>query len=58
MDEKWRNYLHRENRKLITHASCKKVTCGATYVALMACKKLSRLIKEWRFEMNPYDPYV
>ena len=55
-DKRWRKYLCRKNVKWITCAPFNKVTYGTMNVALMAHKKLTKFLKECRFEMNPYVP--
>ena len=35
-----------------------KVTHGAMSAALMVRNKLAIFLKEWVFEMNPYDPFL
>ena len=40
----------------MTHALCNKITCGTLNAALMAHKKLTKLLRSWGLEMNPCDP--
>ena len=50
--------LKRENGKWVTHALCEKITHGTLNDVLMACKKLTRMLRSWGLEMNPHDPYA
>ena len=57
-DSKWKKHLRRENGKWVICAKCSKIIYGTINAALMAYRKLARCLKEWGFEMNPYDPCV
>ena len=53
---RWKRHLRRENGKWVTHALCKKIIYGTLNAALMAYKKLTKLLRSWGLEMNPCDP--
>ena len=56
--DKWKKHVKRDNGKWVTHALCKKITCGALNATLMAHKKLTRMLRSWELKMNPHDPCV
>ena len=55
-DEKWRKHLRKEHGRWATYIVCKKATYGTMNAALLACKKLAKLLAEWELAMSPYGP--
>ena len=48
----------RESVKWVTHDACDEIMRITMGASLMECKKLSRFLKKWKFEMSPHDPCV
>lgn len=57
LDEtKWRKHLRKEDGRSVIYVICKKAIYGTMNAALLAYKKLAKLLKGWNFIMNPYKP--
>jgi hypothetical protein len=55
-EKKWRKHLRKEDGRSVIYVTCKKAIYGTMNAALLAYKKLARLLKGWGFIMNPYEP--
>jgi hypothetical protein len=51
----YRKYVQMHNGKQVLYIELKKALYGTLKVALLFWKKLSAQLKEWGFEINPYD---
>ena len=51
-------YICTEKGKALLCARLKKALYGIVQVSLLFWKKLSGILQEWGFELNPYDRYV
>ncbi len=51
----YRKYVQTQNGKQVLYVELKKALYGTLKAALLFWKKLSGQLKEWGFEINPYD---
>ena len=52
--DKWKKHLRKENGRYVIYVVCNKAIYGTMNAALLAYKKLAKLLKDWGFVMNPY----
>ena len=53
---KWKKHMRKENGRYVIYVVCNKAIYGTMNAALLAYKKLAKLLKDWGFVMNPYEP--
>ena len=50
---RWKKHIKRENGKWMIYALCNKVIYGTLNTALIAYKKLAKILSSWGLKMNP-----
>ena len=56
--DKWRNHLIKENEKWTIYVTFDRGIYGTMNSALLADKKLSKVLKSLGIIMNPFDPWA
>ena len=54
--DKLKKHLRKEDGRCVIHVVCNKDIYGTMNAALLAYKKLAKLLSSWGFTMNPYEP--
>ena len=54
--DKWKKHLRKEDGRWLIYGVCTKAIYGTMNTALLAYKKLAKLLSSWGFTMNPYKP--
>ena len=51
-------YVTMENRKKVLYFRLKENLYRTVQATLLSYKKITKKLKEWGFELNPYDTYI